>query len=159
ITVATADFVGEGAPIPVVAGTTSIGATLVPHKLSVVSTLTGEMMRSPNAETLVRQSLIESTGPAIDKQMFSSTAGDTTRPAGILNGIAALTPAAAGQAKGEILVDDLQKLAVAIASVAGNGDIIIVAAPDAAAALRMRMPATLEWPILTSGSLAARTVI
>src|SRR5262245_44775845 len=54
IAVPTADFVAEGAPIPVVAAPTSAGATLTPHKIAVITLLTGEMMRSSNAETLVR---------------------------------------------------------------------------------------------------------
>src|SRR5262249_2749158 len=64
-----------------------------------------------------------------------------------------------GPPKGEVLVDDLQKLATAIAPVSGNGNVVLVASPDAAAALVMRLPSSVEWPVLTSSSLAARTVI
>jgi Phage capsid family len=160
IQVPTADFVAEGAPIPVVQETTSAGPTLTPHKIAVITTLTHEMMTNPNAETLIRQALIESSGPALDKQLFSATAAGTDRPAGLLNGIAALTPAAAGgQSKGEVLVDDVQQLATAVAPVAGNGDIVLVASPDAATALRLRLPVTVQWPVLVSSSLPARTVI
>src|SRR5262249_42398862 len=139
--------------------TTSTAATLAPFKLAVITTLSGEMMRSANAEDLIRQALIESTGPAIDKVLFSASAAGTDRPAGLLNGIAGLTPTASGPAKGEVLVDDLQKLATAIAPVSGNGNVVLVASPDAAAALVMRLPSSVEWPVLTSASLAARTVI
>ena len=62
---------------------------------------TGEMIRNSNAETLVRQVLIESVGPTIDKQLFSANAA-RAGPAGLLNGISGLTPTAAG-AKGEPL--------------------------------------------------------
>lgn len=158
IAVPTADFVGEGLPIPVVIAPTSAGPTLSPHKLAVITTLTGEMLRSPNVETMVRQVLIESTGPAIDKVLFSANAVATDRPAGLLNGIAALTPAAAGE-KAQAIVDDLQTLALAIAPVAGNGNIALVASPDAAVALTLRLPQHVEWPVLTSASLAAKTVI
>jgi hypothetical protein len=103
--------------------------------------------------------LVESTGPGIDKVLFSANAAASDRPAGLLNGIAALTPSAAGGNKGETLVNDLQTLATAIAPVAGNGDIVLVASPDAAVALRLRLPTSVEWPVLTSSSLAARTVI
>jgi len=159
IAVPVADFVGEGAPIPVVQAPTSADATLLPHKLAVITLLSGEMMRNTNAEALVRQVLIESTGPAIDKVLFSANPAAADRPAGLLNGIAALTPAAAGSAKGEILVDDLQKLAGAVAPVAGNGGVVIVASPDAAVALSLRLSERVSWPVLTSTSLAARTVI
>jgi hypothetical protein len=158
ISIPVADFVAEGAPIPVVQSVTSAGPTLTPHKLAVITSLTGEMMRNTNAETLVRQVLIESTGPAVDKVLFSANAAATDRPAGLLNGIAALTPAAAGE-KAQAIVDDLQTLALAIAPVAGNGNIVLVASPDAAVALRLRLPQTVEWPVLTSAAVPARTVI
>jgi hypothetical protein len=53
----------------------------------------------------------------------------------------------------------LQKLAAAVAPVAGNGNIVVVASPDAATALVLRLPAAVEWPVLTSASLPVRTVI
>jgi hypothetical protein len=158
IAVPTADFVGEMAPIPVRTAPTTAGPTLLPHKLAVIAVLTGEIMRSANAETLVRQALIESTGPAIDKVLFSTAAAAADRPAGLMNGIAPLTPAAAG-AKEQAIVDDLQTLAGAVAPVAGNSDIVIVAAPAQAVALALRMPARLSWPVLISASLTAGTVI
>jgi len=132
---------------------------LVPHKLATVCSLSGEMLRSSNAETLVRQVLVESAGPGIDSVLFSANPASANQPAGLLNGIPALTPAASGQSKGEILVDDLQKLATAIGPVAGNGDIVLVGSPDAAAALKMRLPSSVEWPVLTTNSLAPKTVI
>jgi hypothetical protein len=158
ISIPVADFVAELAPIPVVQAVTSAGPTLTPHKLAVITSLTGEMIRNSNAETLVRQVLIEATGPAIDKVLFSANAAATDRPAGLLNGIAALTPAAAGE-KAQVIVDDLQTLALALAPIAGNGNIALVASPDAAVALRLRLPQTVEWPVLTSSSLATKTVI
>jgi hypothetical protein len=158
ISIPVADFVGELVPIPVVQSVTSAGPTLTPHKLAVITSLTGEMIRNTNAETLVRQVLIESTGPAIDKVLFSANAAATDRPAGLLNGIAALTPAAPGE-KAQAIVDDLQALALAVAPVASNGNIVLIGSPDAAVALRLRLPQTVEWPVLTSAALAARTVI
>lgn len=158
IAIPTADFVGEAQPIPAVTAPTSVGPTLTPHKIAAITALTGEIMRSSNAETMVRQVLMESTGPAIDKVLFSTNAAGTDRPPGLLNGIAALTPAAAGE-KAQTIVDDLQALATAVAAVAGNGEIAIVAAPAQAVALQLRMPAELTWPVLTSASLAVGTVV
>jgi hypothetical protein len=158
ISIPVADFVAELAPIPVVQAVTSAGPTLLPHKLAVLTSLTGEMVRNSNAETLVRQVMIEATGPAIDKVLFSANAAGTDRPAGLLNGIAALTPAAPGE-KAQAIVDDLQQLALALAPITGNGNIALVASADAAVALRLRLPQTVEWPVLTSASLAAKTVI
>jgi HK97 family phage major capsid protein len=112
--VPTADFVAEGTPIPVQIAPTSAGPSLVPHKLAVLTSLTGEMLRSTNVETMVRQVLIEATGPAVDRVLFSANAAGTDRPAGLLAGITALTPAAAGE-KAQAIVDDLQALALTVA--------------------------------------------
>src|SRR5262249_30178787 len=157
IAIPTSDFVGEGAPIPAPLETTSAGPTLAPFKIAALASLTNEMMRSPNAEDMVGAVLIESAGPALDKVLFSTNAATSAKPAGLLAGISALTPAAAGE-KAQAIVDDLQTLAAAVAPVAGNGNIVLVASPDAAVALRLRL-FTEEWPVLTSAQLPARTVI
>src|SRR5262249_18199210 len=159
IALPSASFVQEGQPIAVRQAPTSTGPTLVPHKLATIAALSGELMRSSNAETLVRRTLVESAGPGIDSVLFSANPASSSQPAGLLNGIAALTPAAAGNSKSEVLVDDLQKLALAIGSVAGNGDIVLIGSPDAAAALKMRLPSSVEWPVLTTNSLAPRTIV
>jgi hypothetical protein len=159
IAIPTADFVAEGAPIPVVQAPTSAGTTLTPFKFAVISALTREIMESSNAETLVRQVLIESTGPALDKVLFSANAAGTDRPAGLLHSIAALTPAASTSGKFEAAASDLQALALAVAPVAGNGQVVLVGSPDATAAVRLRLPQPVDWPTLTSSSLAPRTVI
>ena len=158
ITIPTADFVGEGTPIPAPLITTSSGPTLTPFKIAALSSLTNEMMRSPNAEDMVRQVLVEACGPALDKVIFSTNAAASDRPAGLRFGIAGLTPAAGTSGKDQIIVDDLQALATALAPVAGNSNIVIVASPDAAVALQMRVFRE-EWPILVSAQLPARTVI
>ena len=102
--------------------------------------------------------LLESVGPALDAAMFSVAAGDDERPAGLMNGIAPLTAASAGD-KTETIVDDVQALAVAVAPVAGNNQIVLVASPELAVALALRMPSALTWPVITSSSLAPKTVI
>jgi hypothetical protein len=151
IAVPVCDFVGELAPFPVQSAPTTPGATLSPHKLGVITNLTAEMMQSSNAEAMTRAVLIESTGPAVDKVLFSANAAAADRPAGLLNGIAGLTPAAAG-AKDQAIVDDLQALATAVAPVAGNGNIALVAAPAQAVAIALRSPRQITWPLLTSAS-------
>ena len=158
IALPTAGFVGEGAPIPIVQAPTAPGPTLSPHKVAVITTLTGEILRSSNAETLARQVLAEACGPALDAVLFSAVAASPDHPAGLLAGIAALTPSASTE-KAAALVDDLQALATAIAPVAANGDIAIICAPAQAVALALRIPSELAWPVLSSASLAAGVVI
>jgi hypothetical protein len=55
LTLPHAAFIGEGAAIPVVQGTSAIDAVLDPYKLGVIVELTSEMMRSTNAEVWVRR--------------------------------------------------------------------------------------------------------
>ena len=98
--------------------------------------------------------LLESTGPAIDKVMFAANAAGAG-PAGLLYNVAPLTPTAAGGDKAQALVDDLQKIATAIGSVAGNSAVVLVAAPAQSIALRLRLLGAVEWPVLTSASLTA----
>jgi hypothetical protein len=157
IAIPTAGFVSEGSPIPAVMAPTSPGAILTPHKLGVIIGATHEMLMSANIESLLREVLIEATGPAIDKQIFSANAAGAG-PAGLMNGITALTPAAPGE-KISIIVDDLQQLATAIAPVSGNSRIAVIAAPAQAVALMLRLYGPFDWPILTSSSLAPGTVI
>ena len=151
------DFVAEGGPAPAVQATTSTATSLVPHKMMSIVILTNEMMHSANAEELVRQALVEAVGPGLDAKLFDANPATATRPAGLRWNIAGLTTAAAGE-KAQVIVDDLQALALAIAPVAGNSNVVLIASPDAAVALRLRL-FTEEWPVLTSSSLAARTVI
>ena len=131
---------------------------MTPHKLAVITSATGEVLRSANAETLIRQALAESVGPALDKALFSSTAASAVQPAGLLAGIAPLTPASGASGKDQLIVDDLQALTLAIAPVSGNNGVVIVASPDAAVSLRLRVLRE-DVPILVSASLAAKTVI
>jgi hypothetical protein len=157
IAVPTAGFVSELSGFPVQQATTGPGTTLTPSKLGVLASLTSEMMRSSNAEQLVKQVLIEACGPAIDAALFSNAAAGPGPP-GLLHGVTALPPAAAGE-KSQVLVDDIQSLATAIAPVAGNGNIVLIASSDASVALSLRLPQSVPWPVLTSASLAPRTVI
>lgn len=153
-----ADFVAEMAPFPVVQAPTGPGVTLTPHKLGVLTELTGEMMKSSNAEAMVRQVLVESTGPALDKALFSTAAGDATRPAGLLNGITPLTPAGAG-AKEQAMADDLIALVAPLMRVAA-GPVAIIAAPEQALAMGLRVLRDVPGAvILGSAALTAGTVI
>jgi hypothetical protein len=161
LTLPLADFVGQGKPIPVVQGTSAGGVTLEPHKLATIVALTGEMMRNSNAEAIVRAVLLDNVGPSLDAAMFSAAAAvPDVRPPGLLNGIAALTPTAAGPNQAELMVRDLAKLATAVAPVAGNSDVVLVAAPAQAVALRIyTWMGGMPFPVMLSANLPAGRVI
>src|SRR5262249_36885465 len=69
-----AGFVGQGKPIPVAQFASSAGATLLPHKLALISTLTREMIESSNAEAIIRAVLTESAAVGLDVALFSANA-------------------------------------------------------------------------------------
>lgn len=103
-------FVAEGSPIPVRRiGLTS--ATLSPHKMGVISYFTREVAKysTPQIENLLRQEIRGDTADTIDTLLIDTTAGSTTRPAGLLNGISALPASTAGG--WQAIMEDLDTLA------------------------------------------------
>jgi Phage capsid family len=155
----TADFVGERKPYPVAQGTSS-ATTLSPHKIGVITELTREMIEGSNAEQMVQTLLIENIGPSLDRLMFSTTAASADRPAGLLAGIAPITPSTGGTGANKVdaMASDLQALATAVAPVAGNGQIGIVAAPAQGVALALRV-LRMPYNLMTSTALPTGTVV
>jgi hypothetical protein len=152
-----ADFVAELAPIPV-KQFVSAGPVLSPYKLASICAVTGELIEHSDAEALVRSALTESVAVALDRVLFSASAAVAGKqPAGLLNGIAGLTPAAASGAKTDIMTTDISTLLNAIAPVAGAGW-FIVAAPGQAVALQFRLAREFD-NIRASSALAAGTVV
>jgi hypothetical protein len=158
LSVPLADFVQEGSGIPVVNGTLTIQTSLEPAKFAVIVVLTNEMLASSNAEALVRDALLQSTGPSLDRRLFDANpAVPDLRPAGLLNGIAPLAATAGGGYAA--MVGDLTKLANAIAPKAGNGGMTFVAAAPQAISIGLQLVQGLAWPLLTSASLLAGIVV
>jgi hypothetical protein len=81
-------FVAQGAPIPVRQGAFT-AIPLTPKKMGVISTFTREISEhsTPAIEALIRQAITEDTSVAIDTILLDATAADTTRPAGLRNGV------------------------------------------------------------------------
>src|SRR4029077_4873610 len=153
-----AGWIGEGSAIPVSEGTTSIDAVLDPYKLGVIVELTGEMMRSSNAELLVRTALLAAVGPSLDLAMFSNAAGvPGVSPPGILNGVTSLTPTTGGGLTA--MVGDVQQLADALAAVAGNGGICLIAAIKQSVSLAMLPPGGCPYPVFASSVFPAGMII
>jgi hypothetical protein len=156
ITTTTAGFIGSGKPIPVAQLQTSTGVRLDPHGFKIITVLTREMIESSNAETIVRTALVDSARLSLDGALFGASAATADAPPGLLYGIAATTPSAS-TIPSEAMVEDLATLGSKIARVAGD-DIVFIAAPEQALAIRLRAP-DLDYPVLSSSALAAKTVI
>jgi len=157
ITGGAAQWVGEGQPIPVLRLTAAAGPSIEPHKLAAIVELTSEMVSGSDAEAMVRTALIDASAGALDASLFSSTAADALRPAGILVGATAVT-ASTDTIKSEAMADDLAKLAGAIAPYVGNNSIAYIASP--AQAVRIAICADrLPFPVLMSSAIGSGTVI
>lgn len=92
LTGSTAGWVGEGGVKPVTNpsyGTINISE----HKLAAISVFTDEFLRNskPKADRLFLEDLIIACAELIDSTFLSAQAGSTTTPAGILNGVTAIT--------------------------------------------------------------------
>ena len=94
---AAGQWVQEGMAAPVRALSFSNAATLRPRRLSVISVFTREMVESSNIEAIVRQTLGEATGLALDAKMFSTDAAIASAPAGLFAGVAPITPVIGGR--------------------------------------------------------------
>lgn len=158
LTLPHAAWLGEGAPLPVVQGTSSPGALIGPCKLGVIVPLTGEMIRRSNAEAIVRQVLLENSAQTLDIAMFSADAAVAgVKPAGILNGIDAL-PASAATSALDAMVADIGSIAAALAPSSGASQPMLIAAPRQAVSLAMLAPRDL-WSVAMSAALPDKTVI
>jgi HK97 family phage prohead protease/HK97 family phage major capsid protein len=90
-------FVAEGAPIRVGKITTA-AASLTPKKMGVIVAFTKELAKrsTPAIEGIVRQAILEDTAAILDPILLDATAVSTARPAGLLNGVAAVGNGFAG---------------------------------------------------------------
>jgi HK97 family phage prohead protease len=90
-------FVGEGLPIPVRQGAFT-SQTLVPKKMAVITTWTREIDEHsiPAIEGLLRDAIQTDTAISLDSVLIDANPATAIRPAGILNGVAGLTPTAGG---------------------------------------------------------------
>jgi HK97 family phage major capsid protein/HK97 family phage prohead protease len=84
-------FVGEGQPIRVGRITTA-STPMTPKKMGVIVPFTKELAKrsTPAIEAVVRQAILEDTAATLDPIILDATAADTVRPAGLLNGVAAV---------------------------------------------------------------------
>ena len=142
-------WVSELGAIPIhsfVVGDVALGPM---HKLAVITVATRELFDSSAAEVIFRQLLRENAAISLDAALFSNAAATADRPAGLLDGVAALTGTAGG-GDGAML-DDLTMLAGAIGTVASG--LAYIAHPNQANAIKLRrgalFPADVPvWPTL-----------
>jgi hypothetical protein len=150
-------WIAEGNPAPSRALVFTNAAILQPRRLSVMYPYTREMAESSNIENIVRQTMSESSGLALDAQMFSANAGDSSKPPGLLAGVAPLTSTAGG---GSVAMDgDLKALFAALAAQGAGKTAVLICAMPQAITLKATLGPKWDIDILASGVLAAGTVV
>jgi Phage capsid family len=147
-------WVDEAMPIPVRQLNVLGGPMLEPTKLAVLTALTSEMLAGSNAEAMVRDALTRSAALALDTALLDANAATTARPAGLRYGIAASSASVLTDPT-EAMLHDVATLAGAVAPVAGNAPITLVANPVRAMMLRLRAPRELPVAVLASSAIAA----
>jgi hypothetical protein len=153
---AAGQWVGEGGAVPVRALSFADAAILRPRKLEVLTTYSRELAEHSNIEEIVRATLSEATGLALDLAMLSTFAGDATRPPGLFAGVAPLTPTAGGGQAA--MLGDLTNLFAALAANNAGKTAVIVAALPQAVKLMTSVGPKFTFVIVASTALANGTV-
>ena len=100
--------------------------------------------------------LVDAVAAALDVALFSNVAADTTRPAGLLNGV---TPLTASTGTGiTAMWDDLAALATAVAPL-GGADIVYVTSPGDWVKITFAAGPQFKIPVYASSGVPAKTVI
>lgn len=142
-------WVAEGQPVSIIAFMlSSLG--LIGHKLAAISTFTQELAASSAIEQIVDIMLRRDLASIIDSALTDDQPASASRPKGLRNGIAALTPGADMQA-------DLAALTKAVLDGGGTAP-AIVANPLQALSLAFA-PNALPFPVLSSPNVAQGVVI
>jgi hypothetical protein len=149
-------WVAEGAP-HAVKNYALTASTLGPtHKLAIGAALTREAVTFADGEKVVRQLLREDAAASLDAAVFGTAAADTTRPAGLLNGVTPITATTGG---GEAaMLGDFEKLAKAIA-VGGGNEVTFFAGLAQATSARLRLGRDRAVNIWPTTGLAAGTIV
>ena len=132
---ANSGFVREGQPIPV-RQLNEAPVQLQPYKLATIAALTREMVEGSNAEALISDALIQSTGLALDAVFFGSNAATAAQPAGILNNVTPLTASTNTDAYGGF-AEDVSTLINAVSAVGGKGPFLFIGSPGRITTMRM----------------------
>ncbi len=152
-------FVAEGGPIPASLGafaSVTVGPT---SKLAMITSISGELSRysAESAELIVSDMMDDAAARALDAAVFSTAAASAVRPAGLLNGVTAITATSGGGIAA--LTTDIKALVGAIVTAGGGSSILIFAHPVQAVAINTLAANGVGYPVIPAPSVAAGTVI
>jgi hypothetical protein len=150
-------WIAEGSPITVRAQRLTSGAQLEPRKLILICGFTAEVLAQSNIAEISRAIISEGLSLKLDATAFDANPGDASRPAGLRNGVAGLTPTAGGGLNA--LTGDLKQLMAALVAAGGGRDPAIVTHPTQALSLALLASPKFDIPVLRSSGIPAGTVI
>lgn len=162
-TQAAAGFRAEGAPIPV-GGLTFASLSLTPKNMGVILTATEEMLSRSTIDlaAYMQSAIVDDTAEALDGIFMDATAGSTTRPAGIRNGVAGGdTRAAAGTGTTADKITDIKACVAAMSTAKMGKAPVWIMGTNNWLAVSMALTATgaLQFPETANGVLAGYPVI
>lgn len=137
---ATGYWVGESKAIPVSKPDFS-DVELTPLKVAAIATCSKELLKdsSPSAEMLIRDSVAEASAQRVDTTFLSSSAAVSgVSPAGILNGLTAVTPSGTDAAA---VRADMMSLYTAFLSAKNASGLVQIMTPSMAKALALMVNA------------------
>jgi len=148
-------WVGENEAVPVRQLIFS-NSILTPHKLESIYGYTREQAEHSNIEAIVRQTLSEAVGLALDLQLLSDDAGSGGAPPGIFVGSDTITPTASG---GRAAMDsDLENLFKALVAKGGGKTAVLVAPLAQAKYLESYVSPKFSTEILVSTAMTGKNV-
>jgi hypothetical protein len=153
-------FLSAGAPIPVRKLSTLPNLILKPFKSSSIVTFTNELLRTstPNILLVVEQKLADDLDLGLDTLVLDTSAASSVRPAGLRAGISALTASTATSPL-EAMASDISDITGAVAAVARNSQVVLIAAPQQANAIRLWSRPNFAFEVLSTSGLAAGTCL
>jgi hypothetical protein len=141
-------WTAEGSPAAIqqisLSGDIKLGPT---KKLTSVLVATRELFEHTDAENIFGVLLRENIAYGLDSKMFSSDEGTDSAPAGLLFGVAGLTPSADADSDAA-MKSDLEQLAIAISGASVSPTYIMHPQQAISAALRLLPNRVQIWPSL-----------
>jgi hypothetical protein len=149
-----ASFVKEKMPIPVHSRVLT-PCILDPSKLATISTLTREMATGSNAEQMILDVMKQDVGLAYEAALFDTIdAIPEERPAGLRFGVAPEAASDATDAEAAMIAD-IRTVVTAVAPVAGNEPILLIASPARARTMPLNTERDLSSFVILQSSAVA----
>jgi hypothetical protein len=149
-----AEWIAEGAPMPVTMGLSSL-MSMVPYKIGTIVALTNEMMLSGSGEALVRQALTDNIGPRLDRTLFSADPGvPGLRPPGLLFGVTPEPPSnPTTGGPNEAMIEDVEALIERLAPYGGNGRIALISSVKQSVRLKKFVLGETGYPVFVTNAV------